>query len=165
MPTDSKIETLARKRHRALSSKRRAGSSAGFTLLEAIVALTIVGIALVPVMSFLAEASRQLTMVVDASARAEAQRSVVAYLETLNPNLNPTGEDILSENLTVRWVSTTLVDGNSQTRLGGRLGTYNLGFYIVDVTVVRDDADWFELQARKVGFQPRSLAINPGLGP
>ena len=47
--------------------------SRGFTLLEAIVALAIIGITLVPVMTFLVSASRQLASAADSNARATAQ--------------------------------------------------------------------------------------------
>lgn len=144
--------------------RRFKSASAGFTLLEAIVALTIIGVVLVPVMSFLAESSRQLIAVADATQRAEAKRTVVAYIQTLNPKLTPTGEDRLSDQLKIRWVSTPLVDPNSEFRLGGRLGSYRMGFYAVDVTVVREDQDWFEFRARKVGYTSRAADIAP-MGP
>lgn len=130
----------------------------GFTLLEAIVALTIIGIALVPVMSFMGEASRQLQVAAESNTRASAQQTVQAYLEVLNPMLTPTGEMPLSQTLSISWTSQPLISGNSDVRLGGRLGTYRIGFFIVDVVVLRERREWFTLQSRKIGYLPRSMA-------
>lgn len=134
----------------------------GFTLLEAIVALTIVGIALIPVLSFMGEASRQLQTAAESNLRAGAQQTVQAYLEVLNPMLTPVGEMPLSETLSITWTSEPLVSGVNEARLGGRLGTYNVGFFVVDVVVLREGREWFTLQARKIGYQPRSQSIDPG---
>ncbi len=131
----------------------------GFTLLEAIVALTIVGIALVPVLSFLAEASRQIQVAAESNTRAGAQQTVQAYLEVLNPMVTPEGEMPLSQTLSISWVSEPLFEPDNDVRLGGRLGTYNIGFYLVDVTVLREGKEWFTLRARKIGYVPRSQGL------
>jgi prepilin-type N-terminal cleavage/methylation domain-containing protein len=135
-------------------------SSNGFTLLEAIVALAIIGMTIIPVMSFLGQSAQQLTFAAESNLRTSAQQTVLAYLETLNPQLSPQGEAPLSQTLTIRWSSTPLVAPNSEYRVGGRLGTYNLGFFQVDVDVLRDGQDWFQFQVRKLGFQPKNLSLD-----
>ena len=150
-------------RHRPPPSPRRHVS--GFTLLEAIVALTIVGITLVPVMSFLINASQQLTFAADSNQRAATQRMALAYIETMNPLAEPEGKAELSERVSLRWASTTLAEPNSQARLGARLGAYRIGFFLVDVTVVRGSEEWFSFEVRKIGYQPLASPMMPGTSP
>jgi prepilin-type N-terminal cleavage/methylation domain-containing protein len=139
----------------------------GFTLLEAIVALTIIGITLVPVMSFIVQASRQLTAAAESNRRVVVRDSVLALSESLNPLLTPEGEIALSSDIMVRWESQTLVDPAQSQRLGGRLGGYKLGFYAVTFKLLENEKDWFAFTTRKVGYQPLALPLmgSPGQSP
>jgi prepilin-type N-terminal cleavage/methylation domain-containing protein len=138
------------------------GSAAGFTLLEAIVSLAVVGIALVPMISFLAEATRQVSAAAEANARADAQQAAMGFLEVLNPLRTPDGQTALSEHLALRWESTALVDTSGAVPLGGRLGQFRIGFFTVEMTVIKDQADWFTFEARKIGYIPAAAPIMPG---
>ncbi len=137
----------------------------GFTLLEAIVALTIVGLTLVPVMSFLVNATQQISVAADSNQRAAAQRTALAYIETMNPLTEPVGKADLSEKVSLRWVSTALAEPNSQARLGARLGAYRIGFFLVTVTVLRESVEWFSFEVRKIGYQPLASPMMPGTSP
>ena len=135
----------------------------GFTLLEAIVALAIIGITLVPVMSFLVSASRQLSSAADSNARATAQATALAYIETMNPLLTPVGETELSEVMSLQWASTALVEPNVEARPGARLSGFSLGFYRVMVTVLRNREAWFSFEVRKIGYQRPTSSPMPGM--
>ena len=137
----------------------------GFTLLEAIVALTIVGLTLVPVMSFLVNATQQISVAADSNQRAAAQRTALAYIETMNPFTEPVGKADLSEKVSLQWVSTALAEPNSQARLGARLGAYRIGFFLVTVTVLRESVEWFSFEVRKIGYQPLASPMMPGTSP
>ena len=137
----------------------------GFTLLEAIVALTIVGLTLVPVMSFLVNATQQISVAADSNQRAAAQRTALAYIETMNPLTEPVGKADLSEKVSLRWVSTALAEPNSQARLGARLGASRIGFFLVTVTVLRESVEWFSFEVRKIGYQPLASPMMPGTSP
>ena len=136
----------------------------GFTLLEAIVALAIIGITLVPVMTFLVSASRQLASAADSNARATAQATALAYIETINPLLSPVGDVELSEVMSLQWASTAVVEPNSETRPGARLSSWQLGFYRVEVTVLRNRNVWFSFEVRKIGYQRPTGTLMPGMG-
>ncbi|MDX2143321.1 MAG: prepilin-type N-terminal cleavage/methylation domain-containing protein [Rhodospirillaceae bacterium] len=133
---------------------------AGFTLLEAIVALAIIGFTLIPVMTLTGEATRQLTAAADSNQRVFSQQAILAYLETLNPSLRPDGEEQLSTTLAIRWSSTPLVAPQVESRIGGRLAGFELAFYLVDVTVLRNEQEWFAFQIRKTGYQPRVFSLD-----
>src|SRR3954470_1267921 len=116
----------------------RRGSTHGFTLLEAIVAMAIIGVALVPILTFISQMTYGLSRAADANARSLAQRAVMELLEPLNPLDQPVGEDQVGD-LLVRWESEILVPPNKEPLLGGGMTAFSVGFYKVTVTVVRAD--------------------------
>lgn len=125
----------------------------GFTLLEAIVAIAVLGIALIPLLSFTSQSVLQLHAAADSNARSLAEQNVLAFLETLNPLEQPSGNTTIGD-LRVQWSSKPIVDQTQNATPGSALPYYVVGFYSVDVRVSRDGADpWFEFAARKVGYR------------
>jgi general secretion pathway protein I len=140
-------------------------SARGFTLLEAIVAMTIVGVALVPILTFISQMTTGLSRAADLNARSLAQQSVVELLEPLNPMDQPVGEDQIG-NLLVRWSSETLVPPNTGPILGSKLTAFGIGFYKVTVSVDRvDRGPWFTFDMRKVGYRQLGNILLPGMTP
>lgn len=148
--------------------KARAGGagSRGFTLLEAIVAVAIVGIALVPLLTFMSQMVMGLTRAGDSNARSLAQQSIVALLEPLNPLERPNGDDQVG-NLNIHWESEILVPPNTQIRPGTGLAAFSVGFYNVKVSVNRTDlaGEWFTFDMRKVGYRRINANVLPGMTP
>ena len=143
-------------------SGRLAQSSAGFTLLEAIVAIAIVGIALIPVITFISQMVNGLIRAGDANARNLAQESIMELLETMNPLEQPAGNDQIGD-LLIHWESADIIKPSQATRVGAGLAGFNLGFYNVTVSVDRVSAGrWFTFDMRKVGYQRIGLTRPPG---
>jgi general secretion pathway protein I len=127
--------------------------SRGFTLIEAIVAVAIVGIALVPIIIFVSQMVSGLARAGDANARHLAQQSLIEFLEPLNPLEQPVGEDRIGD-LIVRWQSSSLIPPNPVSRVGSGLAGFSMGFYNVTISVDRVDAGpWFSFDMRKVGYR------------
>ncbi len=143
---------------------RRARSAArGFTLIEAIVAVAIVGIALVPLITFIGQMATALTRAGDSNARNIAQQATIELLETLNPMEDPIGEDQVGD-LIIRWDSQGIVPPNPNLRVSAGLAGFSMGFYNVAVTVERAGrGPWFSFDMRKVGFKPFGSSNLPGL--
>ncbi len=134
--------------------------SRGFTLLEAIVALVIIGVALIPVMSFLTNASRQLAVAADTTQRALTEQTLVAFVETINPLEKPTGEAELTSGLNIRWVSEEVVAPATQFLPGARAGGATIGLYQINISVIRNEKEWFNYPVRKIGFIFNSMPID-----
>lgn len=142
--------------------RRDARSSRGFTLLEAIVAVAIVGMALVPIITFVSQMVGALTRAGDANARNLAEQSIIELLESMNPIERPIGEDQLG-NLIIRWESATIIPPNKSARPGVGLAGFSIGFYNVTVSVDRTDkGPWFTFEMRKVGYRRIISTQAPG---
>jgi len=140
----------------------RPRASRGFTLLEAIVAVAIVGIALVPVITFISQMVSALTRAGDSNARSLAEQAIIELLEPLNPLANPIGDDQIGD-LLIHWESASIITPNKQVRVGAGLAGYSLGFYNVTVSVARADAGpWFSFDLRKVGYERLGSFQMPG---
>lgn len=129
-------------------------AESGFTLLEAIVALTLLGLALVPMMSFISESTNQLVRVADSNERSLATQAAVALLSPVNPMEDPEGEESLGRDLLVRWSSELILEPNDGPQVGMGLPGFRVGFYDVRVSLFRQSSGlWFDFDMRKVGYQ------------
>lgn len=131
----------------------RPPSSAGFTLLEAIVALTVMALALIPLITFIAQSSDQLMRAADANERSIVTQSVLALMDPINPMAEPEGVLPLDEDISVAWKSDTIVPPNDSALSGTLLPGFRVGFYGVTVLVTRGERPWFDFRMRKVGYQ------------
>ena len=148
-----------------MEQKTRASQSSqgGFTLLEALVALTILGLALVPMVSFISQSADQLARVAERNERSLATQAAVAMLDPVNPLENPQGEESLGQNLTVRWSSNPTTAPNDRPQFRTGLPGFRVSFYDVRVSLLRRNSDpWFEFDMRKVGYQ--KINSNPLFG-
>ena len=137
-------------------------ASRGFTLLEAIVAVAVVGIALVPVITFISQMVSALTRAGDSNARSLAQHAIIELLEPLNPLSHPIGDDQIGD-LLIHWESASIIIPNKQVRVGAGLAGYSLGFYNVTVSVARaNTGPWFSFDMRKVGYERIGSFQMPG---
>jgi prepilin-type N-terminal cleavage/methylation domain-containing protein len=135
----------------------------GFTLLEAIVAVTIIGMTMVPLLSFLSQAALQLMAASESNARNAVTRDVLAFMETVNPLAQDSGTTALGD-VQVSWTSAPLVEPNTRIRPGVGLASFSVGFYKVNVRVARGAQDpWFDFDLRKVGY--RRITVNDPFSP
>lgn len=123
----------------------------GFTLLEAIVALTIMATSLLALYAWLSTSTLALNRT-QLSARAlQDARTAMAVIETINPTEQPSGQRDLPP-LQIRWQSRPL----TQRRIGmSRSGTptqFDFRLYEVDVEVRRDDTTVREFTVRRTGW-------------
>lgn len=137
------------------------GSSAqtGFTFIEALVALVILGMTSIPILILLSQSIDQLNKISEATLRAEATRAAIAIIDPINPMDTPNGQMELTD-YTLMWSSQELVPPNSNVVIGVGLAGYRVGFYAMEVSFLRDGDPWFSFEARKAGYQ-RIQASSP----
>ncbi len=132
--------------------------TSGFTLLEAIVALVIMAAVMIPLLSFISATAQALITAAETNERSFAQQAAVAMLEPLNPFEEPTGQLLLDQDVTVSWVSESILPQMNDISLGSPLSGFTFGFYKLTVTLARPDRDpWFTFEMRKAGYAKHSV--------
>ena len=138
---------------------RLAHRASGFTLLEAIVALVIMAAVIIPLLSFVSATAQALITAAETNERSFAQQAAVAMLESVNPVVEPSGQLLLDQYVTVSWISETTIPQMSDISLGSPLSGFNFGFYKMTVTLARPDRDpWFSFEMRKAGYRQHTAA-------
>jgi general secretion pathway protein I len=128
-----------------------ARAQGGFTLLEAIVALTIFAICAMALYGWLAV---NVNALLRTGARSDALRDdrvALAVLEPVNPMAEPKGERILPGGLSVRW-SGTEIDRRSSVSAAGTPLAFDLALYDLDVEVRRGNRRVDRFTVRRAGW-------------
>ena len=131
--------------------KRR---SKGFTLLEAIVALTILSMSLSALYSWYSVSLMGLIRSEEKLKVVEFMHEVDAYLVTLNLTGESTGE-FTSNKMQARWQAQLLEPQTDGKNAGGQMGYYRFGLYAVDVEVfsIETGALLDQFTTRLVGYE------------
>jgi general secretion pathway protein I len=125
---------------------------AGFTLLEAVVALALVAATVVPLYGFFSRSLDGLFRAADANRESEASLTALAYLEGLNPLERPTGEEPLGP-YRLRWTSQEIVPRADAIGYPRGLGAYQVALYEVTAEILRGGRVWVTLPVRLVGYR------------
>ncbi|WP_168198943.1 PulJ/GspJ family protein [Luteimonas granuli] len=131
-------------------------AQAGFTLLEAIVAMVVMGTCLLALYGWLSTNTIAVTRA-QAQMRAVADaRSALAAIESINPMSERSGTREIPP-LTVSWDSTPLTPTRPGISQAGMPTLFDFALYRLDVRVAREGAVVREFQVRRVGWvQARS---------
>ncbi len=123
----------------------------GFSVIEAMAAVALVGLAFVPLLVL----QGQLTRTVLAAERAEiasrATANALARLEASNPLLVDRGEEDLGD-ATMVWVATPISERKSVRSSGGVAGRFGMQLFRIDVTIAYDSGAVSEFSVDKVGW-------------
>lgn len=126
--------------------------SYGFTLIEAIVAMAILGAAMLPIMALLSQSINQIHKIAESNAQSAAKNSALSVIDPINPMETPNGEiDMGDFNLV--WSSELIVPPNKEIKIGTGLAGYKVSFYLVKVELFKKNKPWFYFTARKLGHK------------
>lgn len=124
----------------------------GFALLEAIVALAILAAAGLALFTALSQSLQMIARADAALIRAEASRSALAMIETIDPMATPQGSVPMGK-LTLSWRA-ELVEPTEDSATGTlATGYYRLGLYRMDCRVLNGAEEIASFAVRKVGYQ------------
>lgn len=124
----------------------------GFSLLEAIVALAILASA---GLALFASLNGAVAMTDRASRSLQADTAVanaLAWVETVNPMLAPTGEQAMGD-YTLRWRAEPIEPPRDGATDFLQPGLYQLGLYRMRLELSRDGRVERELELRRVGYR------------
>ena len=135
---------------------------AGFSLLEAIVAMVIMATGLLALYAWLSTNTQSLIRVQEHAHTLEDARSALALIETVNPMKEPTGERALGD-MVVSWTSHPVVDRRHGTGWGTDTTptVFDLGLYEMEVQVLRGTRQVKTFTVRRAGWEAvRALDTN-----
>lgn len=133
----------------ALPPRRRAG---GFSLLEAIVALTVFSICAMALYGWLAVNQSALARVQASDAAVRDGRAALALLEAVNPMAEPAGSRDLPGDLAVRWSSREIVPRAPGTGPSGNTLIFDVALYEMEVQVIRGGREVNRFTLRRTGW-------------
>lgn len=133
---------------------RRASSrEAGFSLLEAIVALTIFAICAMALYGWMAVNQAALVRVEARDRMVQDGRAALAMLEAVNPMEEPEGERQLPGGLDVRWSSREIAPRTEGLGPSGVRLVFDLALYDLDVRLLRDGREIDRFALRRAGWE------------
>lgn len=80
----------------------------GFSTLEVIAAVAVIGIALVPIAALQTQLARSEARLAETHAQTTAVQNALALLREVNPMLTPSGQRDLGDRSTLNWTSAPL---------------------------------------------------------
>lgn len=124
----------------------------GFSLLEAVVALTILAAAGLALFAAMTQSMQMVTRADDSQAADAAMRNTLAWVEQLNPMQEPSGEQHFPP-WSVSW-SAVLIEPARPSATGYlQPGLHEVGLYRLDLSLWRDGALVRESEVRRIGYR------------
>ena len=144
-----------------MNIRHNRNASAGFTLLEAVVAVVIIGVTLVPLLELFNGSISSLIAAHRSNQRAESQRNALQVLETVNPSATPSGTLDLGE-YTMTWTAQALAPPVSGMAYPNGNGLFDITLFRTFVTIEGLPNGSLEFEIRQTGYA-RSRQQIPGL--
>lgn len=126
---------------------------AGFSLLEAIVALTIFSICTMALYAWMSVNQTTLVRVQARDASVRDGRAALAMLELVNPMAEPTGDRKLPGGLEVRWSSSEIVPSAPGMGASGNMLAFDLALYEMEVSALRQGREVAHFKVRRAGWK------------
>ena len=124
----------------------------GFTLLEVIVALTLIATVGMAIFSWINSSLASLNRVQEKTIRQEVGRSAVSYMQTVNPMIQPSGKAEMGA-YEIHWQSRQLEPAKMGSGHLGGSSLYELALYDAHVQVKLEESEVATFDVRLVGFR------------
>lgn len=129
-----------------------ARNTSGFTLLEAVVALTLFSLVGMALFSWLGTNLIALERVDAKQQELSEVRNALSLLETVNPLLEPTGSRDIG-NLTLSWTSQAIAERRNGKGPSGDTTIFDLALFRMQVQVARDGVATHEFSVTRAGWE------------
>jgi general secretion pathway protein I len=132
----------------------RARRESGFSTLEVIAAVAIIGIALVPIATLQIQLSRGQARLTEAQTESTDVHNAMALLREVNPMLSPEGQRRLDDRTTLTWTSASVSGLRQSVNPAG----FEVQLYRVDGAIRRENAPVTAVQLDLIGWRASSAA-------
>ena len=125
----------------------------GFTLIEAIVALVLIGTTGMALFSWINNNIITLNRVQEINAENAATTNAIEYMNSVNPMLKPEGKADLGSYL-LSWKVESTTDPRDGANYPSGIGLYQLVLCQTKVTVKKQGGQyWFDFSLQQVGYK------------
>ncbi len=132
--------------------------AAGFSVLEAIIAIAILAVAFLPLLALQGQMSRTTIALERNAELMSVKRSALAYLQTLNPMRDPKGNLDLGAAV-MHWDARPISPERPVSNKGGGKGRFVVALYDVQVTLTFDGQRTQSFNVHATGWR----AVSPFL--
>jgi len=124
----------------------------GFSLLEAIVALTIMSTCLLALYAWLSTSTLSLNRASAHALALQDARAAKAVVDTINPMTTPDGTRELPP-LLIRWNAKPISERRYGMSISGAANQFDFMLYAIEVEVLRDGRLVYTFTTRKTGWE------------
>jgi general secretion pathway protein I len=138
----------------AVKLRQKPSKDAGFSVLEALIAMAVLAAALLPILELQGQMARTALSIERADANIAAQQNALGFLKTVNFQQHKTGELDIG-NAVLRW-SANPVHAEALTRhVNGDGGRYVMSLYTVDARLAFNDGHEYQFTVEGLGWEPQ----------
>ncbi|WP_298579453.1 prepilin-type N-terminal cleavage/methylation domain-containing protein [uncultured Luteimonas sp.] len=130
---------------------RGLAGQAGFTLLEAIVAMVIMATTMLALYAWLGSATIGVQRARSVAQGLADARVALAVIEGINPMDGERGSRDVGD-LTVRWSAETIADRRAGVTSAGVAAPYDFALYDIEVETLRDGRQTYAFNVRRAGW-------------
>lgn len=130
---------------------RRHARQAGFTLLEAIIAMVIMATTLMALYAWLASSTLGAARAAERATSLSDARTAVAYLERVNPMTDPDGS-VKIGGFALTWHAEAVTERRTGRAATGEPSPYDYQLYDMQVELARDGAVTRNFSMRRAGW-------------
>ena len=125
----------------------------GFTLIEALVALVLIGAFGMALFTWIDSSMVSLRRVEDATARNDATANIIEYMQAVNPMQTPQGKADFGS-YQIQWNADPVTDQVDGLTSPQGTSLYQLALYQTKISVTKaGDPYWFDLKLKLVGYK------------
>ena len=145
--------TALQRRRSAAAGVR--GGQAGFSVLEAIVAVALVAAAFLPLLLLQGRVAETAIAIERTEARVRSMDAALAYLATVNPSMRPTGEEPIGD-ATLSWTATPIQPAAPVRGLTGEASRYDATLFRVRASLGQPDGRRHDFEIDLLGWVART---------
>ena len=125
----------------------------GFTIIEALVALALVAVTIIPLYEWVGRSLGMAARTADVTRQAEAELSALGVLSRVNPMADPEGSLDIGSGHRVRWQAVPKTDAVDNVAYPRGVGIYQVALYQVKAEVLRGNVVWFDFTIDQLGYR------------
>jgi len=142
-------------RHRQERKRQKRERQAGFSVLEAVVAVALVAAAFLPLLLLQSRVTETALAIERTEARVRSMEAALAYLATVNPSMRPSGQEQIGA-ATLAWTSTTLMPSAPVRGLTGQPSRYDATLFRVQASLRQPDGRRHDFEIDRLGWIART---------